>query len=87
LLRFQIAVDPLPFVQLRSVRVTDAQDAAQVTDDPCPEFLGFLFPIFLAQGDCEIGLADQGVRVVRAQRSPQQGNRLALKRFGLFEIL
>ena len=49
LLRFQVAVDPLPFLQLRGVRVTGPQDPAEVSEDPCPEFLGFGFPACLAQ--------------------------------------
>ena len=49
--------------------MTRADDTAEVSEDPCPEFLGVGFPPCLAQGDSEIGLADEGVRVVPAKDS------------------
>ena len=67
-LRFQVTVDPLPLLQLGGVRVARAQHAAEVGHDPGPELLGFLVLPALAQGDRQVGLADQGVRVIAAER-------------------
>ena len=63
LLRFQVAVDPLPLVQLGGVRVARPQDAAEVSQDRGPELLG-LRPGPPAQRDGQVGLADQRVRMV-----------------------
>src|SRR5580704_2764361 len=65
-LRFQVTVDPLPLLQLRSVRVTRAQHAAEVGHHPGPEFLGLAVLATLPDGDRQIGLADQRVRVIPA---------------------
>ena len=62
------------------------EHAAEIAEDLLPELLGFLIPCRLVQGDREIGLADQGVGVIRAKCLPQPRDGRALQLLALGEI-
>ena len=47
-----------------------AQDLAEPIQDLCSDLFGFLVVPCLAQGDGEVGLAGQGVRVIAAEGFP-----------------
>ena len=84
LLRLQVAVDPLPPMQLCAVGMARPEDPAEVREDPGLEFLCVGFASRLVQSDGQVRFADEGVRVITAEGLAQQRDGLALQRLGGF---
>ena len=58
------------------------EDPGEVSEDARPEFLRVLHLSLLAQGYSQVGLADQRVGVMNAQRLLQERDGRALQRLG-----